>query len=238
MREKCDPSLGKLVREHLTSLGLEQVIDTPARDPQQARAAMKMGVEGFLAYMGLDLRDPSLQDTPNRVADMYVDELCVGLDYNNFPKCTSTPNGEHAAKTGRQAIPGGPSARGQVDEMVIERNITTISLCEHHFQTITGVTHIAYLPGPKLLGISKLARVAVFFARRPQIQERMTEQIYAALSYILETKDVAVQQVAVHNCIRARGAMDPNSDMITSKMGGRFKENPSTRQEFLDAIGR
>lgn len=227
---KTDPALGKRVQQHLDTLGLETVTAIAARG--RAHEYLYKGVLGFLNSMGLDTNDPSISNTPQRVADMYTEELCYGLDYENFPKCTTTPNGF--------LIPSemGDHRRGAIDEMVMVDSIQTISLCEHHFQTISGVTHVAYIPGKSLLGLSKFARVTNFFARRPQVQERMTEQIYAALSFILETDDVAVQQVAVHNCLRARGAMDPLSQTTTTKLGGRFMLVPGLRQEFLNAIPR
>lgn len=218
MRNKTDGKLGCEVRDHLTKLGFETVTDTPRLG--DARDAMAKGLTQFFGSIGLDINDPSIADSPHRIADMFVEELCAGLDYANFPKMTTQPNVD------------GDS------EMVLLKNITTISLCEHHFQTIAGKTHIAYIPNEKLLGVSKLARITNFFMRRPQVQERMTAQIFYALQYVLGTEDIAVQQECVHFCIRARGVMDPNSSMFTSKLGGRFMSNPALRQEFQDAISR
>lgn len=228
---KTDSALGHAVKQHLIDLGLETLVAIPKRG--DAYEALKQGVRSFLFNMGIDPDDPSTQSTPERVGEMFVNELCYGLDYTNFPKCTTTPNGKERGsdKLGWDTI-------GAVDEMVMVDSIQTVSLCEHHFQTITGLTHIAYIPGGNLLGLSKFARVTNFFARRPQVQERMTEQIHAALVLILKTEDVAVQQVATHNCMRARGAMDPHSKTTTSKLGGRFKSNGALRSEFLSAIPR
>jgi GTP cyclohydrolase I len=229
---KTDPELGQLVSAHLQDLGLETLVTLPL--PNAARDNLERGVQAFLSDMGLNLEDPSLKETPRRVADMFTWELCAGLDYANFPKCTTTPNGiQRVIPDAHETI---SETVGRVDEMVMLDTITTTSLCEHHFQTITGKTHIAYIPNDKILGVSKFARVTNFFARRPQIQERLTEQIYAALAFILETPDIAVQQVCVHNCIRARGAMDPHSKMTTSKLGGKFKDNTALRGEFLHGI--
>jgi GTP cyclohydrolase I len=193
---------------------------TPSSSPRLdvARDALAKGLRQFFGAMGLDTDDPSIADSPTRIADMFVEELCVGLDYSNFPKCTTQPNIDKDS------------------EMVMLKDITTISLCEHHFQTIAGRTHIAYIPKDVLLGVSKLARITNFFMRRPQVQERLTAQIFYALQYVLDTEDVAVQQESAHFCIRARGVMDPNSLMTTNKLGGRFFTNPSLRQEFLHAI--
>ena len=215
-RKTTDSDLGKQVHKHLISLKLENAIGNAKRDI--ARDALKVGLETFFECMGMDPFDESIADSPIRIATMFVDELCKGLDYNNFPKCTVAPKME------------------AVDEIVIVDSINTVSLCEHHFQTIVGLTHIAYLPNKKLLGLSKFARITDFFARRPQVQERMTAQIAAALQFILRTEDVAVQQICVHNCMRARGVMDPHSRTTTSKMGGRFLSNPALRQEFLYAL--
>jgi GTP cyclohydrolase I len=228
MRDKTDLELGRKVKTRLQMLGLETLVKES--QPNQAHEAMVAGIHRFLILMGLDINDPSLKETPERVGSMFVDELCLGLDYANFPKCTTTPNGNVDGATASEV------AIGRVNEMVMIDSINTVSLCEHHFQTIHGKTHIAYIPGNKLLGLSKFARVTDFFARRPQVQERMTEQIYAALAYILETPDIAVQQVCAHNCMRSRGMMDPNSMTTTSKMGGKFMDNPSLRQEFLHGI--
>lgn len=224
---KTDPELGARVYKHLTELGLETKIDHFHPRIGDAHTSLYNGVQGFLGHMGLDINDPSIQDTPTRVAEMFAYELCAGLNYDNFPKCTTTPNG---------IMLSNQTVVGKVDEMVMVRKIRTVTLCEHHFQTISGYTWIAYIPSTQLLGLSKFARVTNFFARRPQVQERMTEQLYAALAFILETPDVAVYQAAVHNCMRARGVMDPESDTITSKMGGRFLSNAALRQEFLNAV--
>lgn len=217
---KTDPGLGKMVRKYLEERNLETLLPmSPYPRIGDAYEALFGGVLGFLNYMNLDTSDPSIRDTPSRVAEMYTQELCYGLNYDNFPKCTTSPS-------------------MGIDEMVLVDSIQTVSLCEHHFQTISGVTHIAYIPGKNLLGLSKFARVTNFFARRPQVQERMTEQIYAALELILETEDVAVMQVCTHNCMRVRGTMDPMSKTTTSKVGGRFKTNQALREEFLQAIPR
>lgn len=216
MRNKTDPELGIRVYDHLRSKGVEPLVRKP--NFKEAREALANGLAEFFDLSGIDGDDPSTTDSPTRIADMYVEELCAGLDYNNFPKCTTQPN-----------IDGD-------SEMVVLRDITTISLCEHHFQTIAGKTHIAYIPNEKLLGVSKLARITNFFMRRPQVQERLTAQIFYALQYVLGTEDVAIQQVSAHYCIRARGVMDPHSMMITNKLGGRFFSNPALRSEFLHAI--
>jgi GTP cyclohydrolase I len=266
--DKCDSVLGHRVKAHLQELGLEPNIPetgaSPVYSPIMAVEALKQGIQNAFINLGLDvMNDPSIQDTPNRYAKMFVGELTKGLNYSFFPKCTATPNGIttvdeaayndyiqeriHAWEGGKtreeiESFEGTQilrqqltSTMGKYDQMVLVAGIQTMSLCEHHLQTIDGVTHIAYIPGRKVLGLSKFARVTDFFARRPQIQERMTEQIFAALCLILETEDVAVVQKATHYCMRARGAMQSSSITTTDRMGGRFMTNGALRKEFFDA---
>jgi GTP cyclohydrolase I len=224
--DKCDAVLGDKVKAHLVKKGLVEdysevpisAPNPPQYNPPQAVEQIVAGIASGLRNLGLDIeRDPSLRDTPRRYAKMLVGELTKGLNFDFFPKMTTFPN-----------------TKGKYDQMVFLGQIGTMSLCEHHLQTIDGFTYIAYIPGEVTVGISKLARVTDFFARRPQVQERMTEQIYAALALTLETDDVAVVQRCAHYCMRARGAMQHSSIMVTDKMGGRFLTNPALRQEFLD----
>lgn len=248
--DKCDPELGARVKRHLRSLGLENTYDQdintnlalpPVYSPTTAYDALKTGIYNAYKHLNLDVDgDPSIQDTPRRFAKMFVGELTRGLNYDFFPKCTATPNGieidAHPPETQSRIDPKErKKSIGKYDQMVLVKDIVTVSLCEHHLQTIDGVTHIAYIPNGKVLGLSKFARVAEFFAARPQIQERMTEQTHAALCYILETEDVAVIQDSVHFCMRARGVKQPSSRTQTDKMTGRFLTNPSLRQELLNA---
>ncbi len=122
------------------------------------------------------------------------------------------------------------------DEMVIEKDITSISNCEHHFVVIDAVTHVAYIPNEKVLGLSKLNRIVDFFSKRPQVQERLTEQVYYALQCILETDNIAVVTEGVHYCVKSRGIRDTLSSTITSKMGGCFKTQDGSRKEFLSLV--
>ena len=124
----------------------------------------------------------------------------------------------------------------QYDEMVLERDISVMSSCEHHFVTIDGVAHVAYIPDKLVLGLSKMNRIVEYFARRPQVQERLTEQVYHALSFILETEDVAVVIDAEHFCVKSRGVEDSHSSTLTSKLGGKFKSEDSLRAEFMHLI--
>ena len=176
---------------------------------------IKASMKDIVTTLGLDLRDDSLTETPHRIAKMYVDELFGGLDYSNFPKITVIDN-----KMG-------------VEEMVKVDNISVISTCEHHFVTIDGASRVAYIPNDKIIGLSKINRIVRFFAQRPQVQERLTQQILVALQTLLETNDVAVTIDATHYCVKSRGVMDSNSSTQTTALGGLFKEDHRTRAEFL-----
>jgi GTP cyclohydrolase I len=171
-----------------------------------------------MRVLGLDLSDDSLIETPKRVAKMYVNEIFWGLDYDAFPKCTTVDN------------------KMKYDEMVIERNVNVQSNCEHHFVVIDGVATVAYIPKQKVLGLSKINRIVEYFAKRPQIQERLTEQVYHALQFILETDDIAVVIDAQHYCVKSRGVEDVGSSTVTSKIGGVFKSDPSVRLEFMNIV--
>lgn len=220
VEDKFDPELGLLVNERLAKLGIcappEPADSKPYKyNPKIAVQQLQQGIHSGLSALGLDMdNNPSLKDTPKRFAKMLVGELTKGLNFNFFPKCTTFP------------------AEGY-DQMVFLGNINTMSLCEHHLQTIAGNTYVAYLPRDRAIGISKLARVTEFFARRPQVQERMTEQIFRALQLVLDTEDVAVVQHCVHYCMRARGVNQPNSVMATNRMGGKFLNVAALREEFL-----
>ena len=217
---KANAILGQEIKDHLIKMGVETPMTDVANKNDASDKTIKKEVisdafSRIMEELGLDLNDDSLMETPTRLAKMYVDELYWGLDYNNFPKCTAIEN-----KMG-------------YDEMVLEKNVTVLSTCEHHFVTIDGLAAIAYIPNKKVIGLSKLNRIVEFFSKRPQVQERLTEQIYHTLTYILGTEDVAVVIDAVHFCVRSRGVRDYNSSTITSKLGGRFKSNPALRAEFL-----
>ena len=144
-----------------------------------------------------------------------MDEIFSGLDYSKFPKISVIEN-----KMG-------------VEEMVQVDDIDLVSTCEHHFVTIDGSARVAYIPAGKIIGLSKINRIVRFFAQRPQVQERLTQQILVALQALLETDDVAVTINAVHYCVKSRGVMDSNSTTRTTALGGAFKTNPSTRAEFI-----
>jgi len=168
--------------------------------------------------LGLDLRDDSLEETPHRIAKMYVDEVFGGLDYSQFPKITLIEN------------------KMNVEEMVCVEDIDLTSTCEHHFVTIDGTADVAYLPHRKIIGLSKINRIVRFFAQRPQVQERMTQQTLVALQTLLETNNVAVKVRATHYCVKSRGVMDTSSYTETTALGGVFKASSTTRSEFLSAV--
>ena len=214
---KCDPALGQKVHEHLVSLGLETPV-VPERkdfDSEFAIENIKGHVENIMRDLGLDLSDDSLCDTPKRVAQMYVNEIFWGLDYNKFPKCTKIANSMNY--------------RGS---FVLERNINVQSYCEHHFIVIDGVASVAYIPHDVVLGLSKLNRIVQFFSKRPQVQERLTEQIRATIAYVAETEDVAVQIDGLHFCVKSRGIQDLRSSTATFSASGQF-EGGDVRREFL-----
>ena len=214
-KTKTDPVLGQQVHEHLVKVGVETpVIDNGLSRTDKIDSIQKNFTE-IMTTLGLDLSDDSLTDTPLRVAKMYVNEIFWGLDYEAFPKCTTVNNKMH------------------YDEMVVERNINVQSNCEHHFVVIDGLATVAYIPNKKVLGLSKINRIVEYFAKRPQIQERLTEQVFHALQFILETDDVAVLIDAQHYCVKSRGVEDAGSSTITSKLGGGFREDPMLRAEFL-----
>ena len=176
---------------------------------------IKAAMTDVVTTLGLDLRDDSLMETPHRIAKMYVDEIFGGLNYANFPKISVIEN------------------KMNVEEMVKVDDISVVSTCEHHFVTIDGASRVAYIPGNKIIGLSKINRIVRFFAQRPQVQERLTQQVLVALQTLLETDDVAVTIDATHYCVKSRGVMDANSATQTTALGGQFKEDPRTRAEFL-----
>jgi len=171
----------------------------------------------IMQILGLDLSDDSLRGTPQRVAKMYVNEIFRGLNPENKPAVTTFDNTYNYHR------------------LVIERNIPLQSTCEHHFQPIFGVVHIGYIPNGKVVGLSKLNRIADYYARRPQVQERLTMQIAEELKRAMHTEDVAVYIDARHMCVQARGVEHHGASTITAEYSGKFL-NEITKQEFLQAI--
>ncbi|MCG9697800.1 GTP cyclohydrolase I FolE [Shewanella sp. Isolate11] len=203
------------VQTALLARGLETPMLPCELSAEERKDKIEHHMREILTLMSLDLRDDSLIETPKRIAKMYVDEIFSGLDYENFPKITVIEN-----KMG-------------FDEMVKVKDISLTSTCEHHLVTIDGVATVAYLPRKNIIGLSKINRIVRFFAQRPQVQERLTQQVLVALQTLLETKDVAVKMDAVHYCVKSRGVMDSTSSTTTTALGGIFKSNPATRAEFL-----
>ena len=195
-------------------------IETPMNDSafeqtaEEKKAKIAHHFREIMDTLGLDLKDDSLKGTPDRVAKMYVEEIFSGLDPMNKPKIALFEN------------------KYQYGEMLVEKNITLFSNCEHHFVPIIGKAHIAYISKGKVIGLSKLNRIAQYFAKRPQVQERLTIQIGKELEKVLGTKDVAVIIDAEHLCVSSRGVKDVNSATVTSYYGGKF-ENQETKKEFL-----
>jgi len=215
-KNKTNERLGILVNDHLTAIG----INTPTTERLYDEEIIKLGTieqnfKNILLTLGMDLSDDSLEETPSRMSKMWVKELNWGLFPENFPKCTTVQN------------------KMKYDEMVIEKNITVMSICEHHGVVIDGLCNIAYIPNEKVLGLSKLNRIVEYFSRRPQIQERLTQQIAETLKFILDTEDVAVTINAVHYCVKSRGVGDQSSNTITSYTAGAFRDNSDCRREFI-----
>jgi GTP cyclohydrolase I len=217
-KTKTDPVLGQAVHEHLVKCGVETPTVPNNIDRKDKIDKIESHFTEIMRVMGLDLSDDSLVDTPKRVAKMYVNEIFWGLDYEAFPKCTTVDN------------------KMKYDEMVIERNVNVQSNCEHHFVVIDGLATVGYIPKQKVLGLSKINRIVEYFSKRPQIQERLTEQIYHALQFILDTDNIAVVIDAQHYCVKSRGVEDVGSSTVTSKLGGCFKTEPSVRAEFMNIV--
>ena len=214
-KTKTDPALGKKVHEHLMSVGVETPVIDNGLSRKEKIDMIQSNFKEIATTLGLDLNDDSLIDTPKRVAKMYVNEIFWGLDYAAFPKVTVVDN------------------KMEYNEMVVEKGISVQSYCEHHFVNIDGLATVGYIPNNKVLGLSKMNRVVEYFSRRPQIQERLTEQIYHALSFILETENVALTIDAKHFCVKSRGVEDTECSTVTSRLGGNFKAQPEVRAEFL-----
>lgn len=203
------------VRDALIQHGLETPMIENGFSTEEKYQRIKAAFEDVVYTLGLDLTDDSLSETPHRIAKMYVKEIFSGLDYSQFPKITVIDN------------------KMNVDEMVKVTDISFTSTCEHHFVTIDGLAKVAYLPKNKIIGLSKINRIVRFFGQRPQVQERLTQQILITLQTLLETDNVAVSINATHYCVKARGVMDASSSTQTTALGGLFKRSDKTRGEFL-----
>ncbi|HIC32246.1 MAG TPA: GTP cyclohydrolase I FolE [Flavobacteriaceae bacterium] len=197
--------------------------DTPLRSDafsvsdKEKIESIKKDVTNIMNTLGLDLTDDSLKGTPNRVAKMFVNEIFGGLHPDKKPSASTFEN------------------KYQYGEMLVEKNITVYSTCEHHLLPIVGRAHVAYISNGNVVGLSKMNRIVDYYAKRPQVQERLTIQIVKELQDVLGTEDVACVIDAKHLCVNSRGIRDIESSTVTSEFGGAFK-NKETKREFLDYI--
>jgi len=176
----------------------------------------------IMEVLGLDLTDDSIARTPQRIAKMYVNEIFSGLDYNQFPEISFMEDRfQHKSKGN-----------------IVLVKVNFCSFCEHHFVPMNGYAHVAYIPNGKLIGLSKIPRLVRFFAKRPQIQERLNAQIADSLSIVLDTEDVAVSITAQHYCVIARGIEDEKGHTITNTLRGQFDTNQELRREFFEGVNR
>lgn len=216
-------TISKLSDDEIGNDHVSANIETPLRDDAFEMSDTKkiekieFHFKEIMHTLGLDLTDDSLKGTPNRVAKMYIQEIFSGLNPDNKPKIALFEN------------------KYQYDQMLVEKDISFYSNCEHHFVPIFGKAHIAYISNGTVIGLSKLNRIVQYFAKRPQVQERLTIQIAKELQKALNTDDVAVIIDAKHLCVSSRGVQDGNAATVTSFYGGKF-ENEATKQEFLKYI--
>lgn len=212
--------------EEIEALGDDHVgtsTDTPIRpdafvlSDAEKITSIEKDVERILITLGMDLTDDSLSGTPHRVAKMFVKEIFGGLHPDRKPKASTFDN------------------KYKYGEMLVEKNITLYSTCEHHLLPIVGRAHVAYISKGTVIGLSKMNRIVDYYAKRPQVQERLTMQIVKELQDALGTDDVACVIDAKHLCVNSRGIRDIESSTVTSEFGGVFKE-ASVRREFLDYI--
>jgi len=197
--------------------------DTPMREDafvlsdDEKMDRIRENIREIMLTLGLDLDDDSLKGTPDRVAKMFVKEIFGGLDPKRKPNSSTFEN------------------KYKYGEMLVEKNITVYSTCEHHLLPIVGKAHIGYISNGTVVGLSKMNRIVDYFAKRPQVQERMNIQIVKELQRVLNTEDVACVIDAKHLCVNSRGIRDIDSSTVTAEYGGKFKDEV-TRREFLDYI--
>lgn len=216
-KTKTDPALGQLIHQHLVNHGVETPVVPTTMERKEKIERIEKSITDIMNIMGLDLNDDSLHETPRRVAKMFINETMWGLDFDAFPKCTTIQN------------------KFTYDSVITLDDINVQSKCEHHLMPVIGRASIAYIPNKKVLGLSKFPRIVEYFSKRPQVQERLTEQIYYALQYVLETDDIGIVIRAKHLCVSARGVEDTNARAITSKLGGRFRD-AELRAEFMSLV--
>lgn len=209
----------KVISDSQNNEQLDLVLDSKVLDNESKIEIISRHFEEIMRVLGLDLNDDSLRDTPDRVAKMYVNEIFYGLNPKNKPTVTLFEN------------------KYNYNEMLLEKNIKVHSFCEHHFVPIVGKAHVAYISSGQVIGLSKINRIVDYYARRPQVQERLTVQIAEELKKVLNTEDVAVAITADHMCVTLRGIKDHDSSTYTSSFHGKFKEK-EYRQEFLNQINQ
>ena len=218
--------LDRTLEEHFEDMGNDHVSsaeDTPLRedafvlDDAEKIERIKANVREIMLTLGLDLDDDSLSGTPNRVAKMFVKEIFGGLHPKRKPKSSTFKN------------------KYKYGEMLVEKNITLYSTCEHHLLPIVGKAHVAYISNGTVVGLSKMNRIVDFYAKRPQVQERLNIQIVRELQKVLNTDDVACVIDAKHLCVNSRGIRDIESSTVTAEYGGKFKDE-TVRREFLEYI--
>ncbi len=218
--------LDSTLEEHFEDMGNDHVSsaeDTPLRDDAfvlddaEKIERIKANVREIMLTLGLDLDDDSLSGTPNRVAKMFVKEIFGGLHPKRKPKASTFKN------------------KYKYGEMLVEKNITLYSTCEHHLLPIVGKAHVAYISNGTVVGLSKMNRIVDFYAKRPQVQERLNIQIVRELQKVLNTDDVACVIDAKHLCVNSRGIRDVESSTVTAEYGGKFKDE-TVRREFLEYI--
>ncbi|MEN8858142.1 MAG: GTP cyclohydrolase I FolE [Flavobacteriaceae bacterium] len=216
----------KINEDRLEELG-ENHVGTSAKTPLRADAfdisdaekieRIQESVKGILTTLGMDLEDDSLKGTPKRVAKSFVNELFMGLNPANKPSASTFDNNY------------------KYGEMLVEKNIVVYSTCEHHLLPIVGRAHVAYISDGKVIGLSKMNRIVEYYAKRPQVQERLTMQVVQSMQEALGTENVACVIDAKHLCVNSRGIKDIESSTVTAEFGGKFK-NKDTKQEFLDYL--
>jgi GTP cyclohydrolase I len=216
----------KMNDERINEIG-ENHVGTSAKNPirpdafdisdEQKIKKIEASVKDILNTLGMDLTDDSLQGTPRRVAKAFVNEIFMGLNPKNKPNPSTFENNY------------------SYGEMLVEKNIVVYSTCEHHLLPIIGRAHVAYISDGKVIGLSKMNRIVEYFAKRPQVQERLTMQVVQAMQEALGTQDVACVIDAKHLCVNSRGIKDIESSTVTAEFGGKFKEK-DTKREFLDYL--
>ena len=221
MMHSKDFQLGEIIHNLMLKNNLESAVNYDViqkwQDDEKIETITHKFSE-FIKELGMDLNNNSIKDTPRRVVRFYLNELFYGLDYRNFPKISFDDNIYN------------------YNSPLISSGIKVTSTCEHHFVSINGQAVVGYIPKNRIVGLSKINRVVDFFAKRPQVQERMTKQLYVALKYILDTDDVAVAINAKHNCIVIRGVKDSNTRNITFELGGKFSEDQVLKDNFYQQI--